>query len=433
LDKQKLSVYFYKNIVPILNRNTIRLLLILGIISITGIIAVQAYWVRRAFDLKEQQFRQTVMVALREVANRVSNAYGLTKIDNPVNQESSDYYVVNLRSELDAAVLEHYLKEVFKKYNLNTSFEYGIYDCDTEKISYGGFVNADFEVDKTEPKMLPKTKKFLYYFGIRFPSKTSYLASRLDIWLISSWITLIVTAFFGYAMWVILTQKRLSEVQRDFVNNMTHEFQTPIATIRVATDVLAQPRIMNEPERMKKYVQIIRQENNRLKNQVESVLNTARLERGKLELHIQLQELHEIITEATESLKMELEDNFHVELTASKSSIYADRTHLMSIVRNLLENAVKYSPKPPNITIKTENIGDSLTLSVSDNGIGIPKEYQPKIYDKFYRVPTGNVHNVKGFGLGLSYVKQIVKAHNWQIELDSDLGKGSTFRIIIKQ
>jgi two-component system, OmpR family, phosphate regulon sensor histidine kinase PhoR len=424
---------FLQKLCPDLNRNTIRLLLILGIISITGIISVQAYWVRRAFDLKEQQFRQTVMVALREVANRVSNAYGLTKIDNPVNQESSDYYVVNLRSELDAAVLEHYLKEVFKKYNLNTAFEYGIYDCDTEKISYGGFVNADFVVDKTEPVMLPKTKKFLYYFGVRFPSKTSYLASKLDIWVISSLITLIVTSFFGYAMWVILTQKRLSEVQRDFVNNMTHEFQTPIATIRVATDVLAQPRILNEPERMKKYVQIIRQENNRLKNQVESVLNTARLERGKLELHIQLQELHEIITEATESLKMELEDNLHVELNASKSSIYADRTHLMSVVRNLLENAVKYSPKPPNISIRTENVGDSIVLSVSDNGIGIPKEYQPKIYDKFYRVPTGNVHNVKGFGLGLSYVKQIVKAHGWQINLDSDLGKGSCFSIIIKQ
>ena len=424
---------FTKNFVPSLNRNTIRLLLILGFISITGILAVQSYWVKRAFDLKEQQFRQTVMVSLQNVANRISTLYGLAKIDNPVSQESSDYYVVNLRSELDKDVLEHYLKEEFKRYNLNTSFEYGIYDCQTDKISYGNFVNADFVVDNIEPKLLPKTNKFLYYFGIRFPSKTSYLASRLDIWLISSLITLIVTAFFGYAMWVILTQKRLSEVQRDFVNNMTHEFQTPISTIRVATDVLAQPAIMNQPERMKKYVQIIRQENNRLKTQVESVLNTARLERGKLELNIQLQELHEMIMEATESLKMELEDNLHVELNASKSSIYADRTHLMSVIRNLLENATKYSPKPPNITIKTENVGDSIVLSISDKGIGIPKEFQPKIFDKFYRVPTGNVHNVKGFGLGLSYVKQIIKAHNWQINLDSNEGKGSIFSIIIKQ
>ena len=278
-----------------------------------------------------------------------------------------------------------------------------------------------------------RNDKYLNYFGVRFPSKTSYLASKLDIWLISSLITLIVTVFFGYAMFVILRQKRLSEVQRDFVNNMTHEFQTPISTIRIATDVLSQPKIMEQPERLKKYVQIIRQENNRLKTQVETVLNTARLERGKMQLDIQLQELHSLINEVTEGVQAELEDCLKIELNATKSSIYADRTQLVSLIRNLLENAIKYSPKPPRITIRTENTDDSLMFLVIDNGIGIPKESVEKIFKKFYRVPTGNLHNVKGFGLGLSYVSEIIKAHKWQIKVESEVGQGSTFKVIMKQ
>ncbi|MFY7912648.1 MAG: sensor histidine kinase [Emticicia sp.] len=416
-----------------MNRNTIRLLVLLGTLSITGIIAVQAYWVKRAFDLKEQQFRQTVMISLRNVANRISTLYKLSKFDNPVTQLSSDYYVSNLRVPLDADVLEHYLKEEFKKQNLNTPFEYGIYDCESEKIVYGSYIDANYETSSVSAKPLPKTDKYLNYFGVRFPSKTSYLASRLDIWLISSLITLVVTIFFGYAMFVILRQKRLSEVQRDFVNNMTHEFQTPISTIRIATDVLSQPKIMEQPERLKKYVQIIRQENNRLKTQVETVLNTARLERGKMQLDIQLQELHSLINEVTEGVQAELEDGLKVELAATKSSIYADRTQLMSLIRNLLENAIKYSPKPPCITIRTENIGDCLVFSVIDNGIGIPKESITKIFNKFYRVPTGNLHNVKGFGLGLSYVSQIIKAHKWQINVESEVGEGTTFKVTMKQ
>ena len=416
-----------------MNRNTIRLLVLLGTLSITGIIAVQAYWVKRAFDLKEQQFRQTVMISLRNVANRISTLYKLSKFDNPVTQLSSDYYVANLRVPLDADVLEHYLKEEFKKQNLNTPFEYGIYDCESEKIVYGSYIDSDFETSTVSTKPLLKTDKYLNYFGVRFPSKTSYLASKLDIWLISSLITLIVTVFFGYAMFVILRQKRLSEVQRDFVNNMTHEFQTPISTIRIATDVLSQPKIMEQPERLKKYVQIIRQENNRLKTQVETVLNTARLERGKMQLDIQLQELHSLINEVTEGVQAELEDCLKIELNATKSSIYADRTQLVSLIRNLLENAIKYSPKPPRITIRTENTDDSLMFLVIDNGIGIPKESVEKIFKKFYRVPTGNLHNVKGFGLGLSYVSEIIKAHKWQIKVKSEVGQGSTFKVIMKQ
>ncbi|MDP5120589.1 MAG: HAMP domain-containing histidine kinase [Spirosomaceae bacterium] len=416
-----------------MNRNIIRLTIIFGIVSIIGIIAVQVYWVKRAFDLKEQQFRQTVMVALQDVANNISRLYKLSDIENPVTQLSSDYYVVNLRIPLDKEILEHYLTEEFSKRQIRTDFEYGIYDCDTDKIVYGAFLNANYEVRNTNPKALAKTDKYLNYFGVRFPNKSSYVASKLDIWIVSSLVTLVVMAFFGYSMFVILRQKRLSEVQRDFVNNMTHEFQTPISTIQVATDVLNNPKILEQPERFKKYVQIIKQENNRLKNQVETVLTTARLSRGKIEINQELQELHSLIHEVTASVKAELGENLVFELNADRTSLYADKVHLINVIRNLVENAIKYSAKPATVIIASRNIPHGIVLEIRDKGIGIPKEYQSKIFDKFYRVPTGNVHNVKGFGLGLSYVQQIIKAHKWKINVVSEYKRGTTFVITIPQ
>ena len=190
---------------------------------------------------------------------------------------------------------------------------------------------------------------------------------------------------------------------------------------------------MEQPERFKKYIQIIKQENTRLKNQVENVLTTAKVNRGKLELNVELQELHLLLSEVLEGVKMELGEGLQLQLEASKTTIKADKIHLMSVVRNLVENAIKYSKKPVCITVKTSNTASGIVLEVADKGIGIPKEYLGKIFNKFYRVPTGNVHNVKGFGLGLNYVQQIVKAHHWDIKVNSEFGQGTSFRITIPQ
>jgi two-component system, OmpR family, phosphate regulon sensor histidine kinase PhoR len=416
-----------------LTRNAIRLIIIVGSLAIAAIIGIQIFWVKRAYDIENKRFRQSAMSALKEVANNISRIYELSEIESPVEQLDDDYYVVNLRTPLDAPVLEHYLRQEFKKEDLNTSFEYGIYDCDTDEIRYGGRVNANFEINNEDLAILPKTDKFLNYFGVRFPSKGSFLLQNLDFWILSSIITLLITGFFVYAMFVILRQKKLSEVQRDFVNNMTHEFQTPISTIRVATDVLSQKKILDQPERFQKYIQIIRQENLRLKNQVEAVLTTAKVGRGKLELEIKLQELHSLLSEVLEGVKLEIGDGLKLDLKAERTAVYADKVHLLSVVRNLVENAIKYSKKPVKIKISTRNDEKGIVLEVQDSGIGIPKEYLGKIFNKFYRVPTGNIHNVKGFGLGLNYVQQIVKAHKWKIEVDSEYKVGTTFTIKIPQ
>ncbi len=416
-----------------MSRQTIRTVIIFGVIAICGIIGIQVYWMKKAFDLQNQQFRQSVMVSLRNVAHKISKSDNFPVIDNPVEQMSSDYYVVNLRMPLEPWILEHYLVEEFKGKNLLTDFEYGIYDCDSDKIVYGGFVNSNFE-SLNEQKMvgkLEKTDKFLNYFGIKFPGKASYLTSKLDIWVVSSIITIFFTAFFGYAMSVILRQKRLSEVQRDFINNMTHEFQTPISTIKIATDVLATEKILGQPERFKKYVDIIKIENNRLKNQVEAVLSTARIGKGNIEIDIQLQDLHALIWEVTEGVRMDLGDNFVLNLDATKTAVLADKMHLMNIVRNLIDNAKKYSLQPANIKLTTLSDSKYIYLAVEDKGVGIEKEHLSRIFDKFYRVPTGNLHNVKGFGLGLNYVKEMVKMHKWELDVNSEVGAGTTFVIKI--
>jgi two-component system phosphate regulon sensor histidine kinase PhoR len=415
-----------------LSRQTIRAVILFGVIAICGIIGIQIYWMKKAFDIQDQQFRQGVMVVLRNVANNISKADNFPIIKNPVEQVSSDYYVVNLRMPLEPWILEHYLIEEFKSKNISTEFEYGIYNCDSDKIVYGGFVNSNFESSTLKKTgNLEKTDMFLNYFGIKFPSKSSYLTSKIDIWVVSSIITLMFTAFFGYAMSVILKQKRLSEVQRDFINNMTHEFQTPISTIKIATDVLGTAKIMTQPERLKKYVDIIRLENNRLKNQVEAVLTTARIGKGNIEIDVQLQDLHALIWEVTESVRMDLGENFKLNLDATKTTILADRMHLMNIIRNLIDNAKKYSKQPPFISLNTLNDDRFVFIAIEDKGIGIAKEHLARIYDKFYRVPTGNLHNVKGFGLGLNYVKEMIKMHKWELDVESEPGVGTTFVIRI--
>jgi len=229
-----------------------------------------------------------------------------------------------------------------------------------------------------------------------------------------------------------LKQKRLSEIKNDFINNITHEFKTPISTISLSSEVLLQPNIILEPERLKNYAQIIKDENNRLKNQVDKVLQLATLEIDKLKLENELIDLHEIINETVKSFDLIIErqqGKITTMLGAKKSQVIGDRVHISNILFNLIDNAIKYSPEHPKIEISTDNYFSGIEITVKDNGIGISKENQKHVFEKFYRVPTGNIHNVKGFGLGLNYVKTIVTAYNGKIKVSSKEKEGSTFII----
>lgn len=418
-----------------MRKNTIRYIVLLGAVSIAGIILIQIYWVRKAFDLKEKQFNQTIQIALRNVADKMAE-YGQFSIPSTdlINQISTDYYAVNLNNTIDAKTLEYYLISEFQKMGITTDFEYGIYDCSSDKMVYGNYVSSHGVVENKPIKALPKMDKLTYYFVIYFPERSSYITSKMDNWIFTSFILLFVIVFFSYALFIILRQRRLSEVQRDFINNMTHEFKTPISTIAIASETISQPDIIKTPERLFTYSGIIHEEAVRLNMQVERVLQTVKAERKEFQLNKEKIDLHELVKSIVESFNVNAKNNkgeIKLNFSAANYNILADKHHLTNIIFNLLDNAIKYSAQSPMVTVATINEGNKLLLSVADNGIGIKKEYLKKIFDKFFRVPSGNIHNVKGFGLGLSYVKSIAKLHRWKIKVDSDFGKGSTFTLVM--
>ena len=411
-----------------MSRKTIRLLIILSTLSIIGVIITQIYWVRKALDMRERQFNQRAHVALQEVANDLSKLNGVMLHNNPVEQLSSNYFLVNTNAMVDPALVEHYLKNRFQQNAIVSDFELGIYDCASNKMFYGVALSTRNDNKKpTQTANWLKSNKYPYYFGVRFPSQNVSVISDLSGWIGSSLLVLLAVSFFGYALFVILRQRQLTEVQRDFINNMTHELQTPIATIRIAADVLNTPAIKDQPERLKKYTSIVKEEALRLQNQVETVLNMAKAEKNSLPLTIEWLDVHQIIS----SLANKYEINLTLHLNAIEPYIHADRLHLSNAISNLIDNAFKYTPQNPDIHLETITQNGSLIIIVRDNGIGIAHEHHRKVFDKFYRVSTGNIHNVKGFGIGLSYVQQIVKAHHWKLDLKSELGKGSEFKIKI--
>ena len=302
------------------------------------------------------------------------------------------------------------------------------------QMVYGNYVPLKTSKEKITAKNLPKWSNQSYYFGVQFPNRAAHIINQMGIWSFSSIVLLLVITFFAYTLFVILKQKRLSEVQKDFINNMTHEFKTPIATISVSAEVLKDPGIIHQPERLRNYAGIIEKENIRLKQQVERVLLMARLDKEAMDLKKERVDVHQIIVDSIRHHTMALQERKGVvdsQLAATQFNIEADKYHLTSVFNNLIDNAIKYCKEIPHITIRTSDRGQGCLIEVMDNGIGISQEHQRRVFKKFYRVPTGNIHDVKGFGLGLSYAKTVVEAHGGEISLESELGKGCSFRIYI--
>lgn len=420
-----------------MSNRAIQRLIIFGLVSIIGIIVMQAYWMMKTWDLKEKELDQKVMIALMRVAKDLEVFSNSVLPDaNLINRVASNYYVVNINGNINANNLKFYLEKRFQELALTSDFEFGIYDCHYNKMMYGEYVTQDPKGIQLTPKEdLPIYNEFTYYFGVRFPKRNAYLLGTMRLMMVLSIVLLLTISFFIYAMSIILRQKRMSEMQKDFINNMTHEFKTPISTIKISSGVFLNHPLIKEDKRLLQYAGIINEQNQRLNNQVEKVLQIAKIESDNFELLIEPVNLHQLIEEIIPSLEMKVNDaagNIQLDLCAEKPVISADRLHLTNVIYNLVDNAVKYCKKAPEVRISTENTKGHLIFTVEDKGIGIPKECQDKVFQKFYRVPTGNVHNVKGFGLGLFYVRNICKAHGWKLSMESEEGKGTTFHIEMK-
>jgi len=413
-------------------------LVFLGALAIAGIIFLQSFWVFKAWNLQDEDFNYKVKLALRHVAERTS-IYTDTNLPKQglIQRRSSNYYSVNINSSIDANVLEDYLFQEFENVSLYLDFEYAVFDCASDELLYGNYCQlSDDKKDYNQSKDLPKFDDLIYYFVVKFPSRESYLLSNMTQSILFSLIALLAISFFIYAIRLIIKQKQLTELQKDFINNMTHEFKTPISSIKIASEVLINDKSVQKNNRLVQYAHIIKDQNERLNNQVEKVLNIARVEKNHFELNKVKIDVHKTIEEIVtqENIKMETgQGSIKTDFTNTTAFVLADRLHFTNVISNIIDNARKYKRvEPVEIKVSTETNNDELKISISDNGIGISEADQKSIFSKFFRVHTGNVHNVKGFGLGLYYVKNIADEHGWQIDVDSEVDKGTTISLSIK-
>lgn len=415
-------------------RQSIRIILSIAILVLIGIGFVQWFWLDRAFDMKVIQFNQSVRIALSNTAQRLLDYnQNKTKLLDPVKQLTDDYFVVRVDDVIDANLLEIFLREEFQKLHLDYDYEYGIYDCANEKMVYGNYVSPRPGETLAERTDLPIWKNQNYYFGVRFPTRDSTMVSQMGIWLFSTGVLAFVVVFMIIAMVMILRQRRLSEIQKDFINNMTHEFKTPLSTILVSNETLNRnfEEKNVQDDRTRRYFGIIKSEAQRLQKQVEAVLKMANLENIKLKWeNVDLANILASCVDGIEGTVEEKGGKINLDLPLQNIRILGDGLHLSNVFSNLLENSLKYNQLAPEISIVVRFLGNKMVhIEVKDNGIGISKEYLKKIFDKFYRVPTGNIHDVKGFGLGLYYVKSVVLAHKGKISAESEPGKGTIISI----
>lgn len=414
--------------------NQIQILIILGIISILGIMSVQVYLLKTTHQLKEQQFNENIFAALHNVVDKMSPES--VSNEDIINQLSSDYFVVNVNDVIDANVLEYYLSNEFKKLHLDLNFEYGIYDCKSDKMMYGCYVNNQQNKEVLQSTNLETYNEYIYYFGVKFPTKSSYIWSKMRMSVFFTSILFFTIILFGYALFFILQQKRRSELQTDFINNMTHEFKTPIASIGLASDVLIKSDNIKDDKRLLNYSKIIKEQNERLNLQVEKVLQLAKDQNNLLDLNKEELNISELITTVVRSSVLNYEKlagAIEFDIPEEAIIIKADKLHLTNILHNILDNSLKYCTEKPIVNINLFQKNNTIYLTIKDNGIGINKKHQSQIFDKFFRVPTGNVHTVKGFGLGLFYVKRVIDQHGWKLSIVSEENKGTEFTIKMRK
>lgn len=450
-----------------MSRRTINAVFLLGIVSVISILLIQFVWIRntqsllaknveiqetkQAIQIKEDSlnmvhFTEQTHIALRNVLQQLTT---MTKdssdLYGAVNRIRSNYFYVDINEELNPYHLETLLKRELYDQNVHQNFQYGIYDCYTDSIVFGNLIRYDeehhYEIDSSKQITFPDMnwKKDGHYFTVYFPKVTDKFDMAVvpeigtsSPYLYLFFIVILILIFFGYTVFVILKQKRLSEVKTDFINNMTHELKTPISSIGLSSEMIMRPETLQDSEKIQRYASLIYKENKRLENQVGRVLRIAKLDKSEIELSMEPFDIAEYFSELKDNFEFNQEGRpvtIITDVQLENPIISVDPVHMSNVFYNLVDNAIKYRKNPPEIKITVRCDKNQLVATVEDNGIGIKRENLKMIFDKFYRVPTGNVHDVKGFGLGLYYVKTIIEKHKGSISAKSTLGIGTTFTV----
>ena len=456
-------------------------LVIMMSIAVIGLISVQYYWVKESYQLKEKQFEQLVFQSLRNVSYNIEKKRMLENIknrqkikqnsnraleqlfnnsfhfkdtsSNPLSswtrsfndqvnnqmrlfQDMFDVFSPGLNKSytIKPKELDTIIQNELVKSGIKTKFKYAL--VKNNRITYASDKNAlqDLALSPFKTPLLTKSNNKTVLV-MDFPSQKSFIIKQMSIMLISSFVLLSFIVFcFSYAINVIFKQKQLAEMKNDFINNMTHELKTPIATISLASEALNEDEISKNSNQRARFLNVIQQENHRLKNQVEKVLQFAKLDKDDVILQKAEIDIHVLLEDVISAMKVlcdEKNAQISTSLNAKNTNIYADSIHIENIFRNIIDNSLKYSDSKPDILISTQNIQNGIELTFKDNGIGISKADQDKVFEKFFRVHTGNIHDVKGFGLGLSYVQKIMQMHKGNVQIKSDLGQGATFTLFL--
>ena len=427
-------------------------------LSLIGIIVIQLSWLKNMMLLREEQIKQRVILVTEKVGLELSQHIGSAASGgNKLNILPDDYNfdlfkssvgqnfsVDQIKKKLVAAFVQNDLKDIQFEFGIASFGKNGI-DNYFEKKSENFIAYYDDTV---------RNKRFFYPLTpqsgtagenlspdemliVVLPGIKSLVFKSLKWRIITSaFFTLIILAAFYLTVRTMLRQKKLGEIKNDFINNMTHEFKTPIATISLAVDAMRNEKVIQDRAKMAYFSGIIKEENQRMNRQVETILKASQLEKQEVDLNLKPLNAHEIVKDVADNFVLQLESKqgkVDLYLNAEKDMIDGDEVHFSNLVNNLIDNAVKYAKEnvPPQIKITTSNTAKHFIFRIEDNGIGMNRDTLKKIFERFYRAHTGNIHNVKGFGLGLSYVKTMVEAHNGSIKAESTLGKGSTFTLEI--
>ena len=419
-----------------MKKSTIALLIFITSLSVAGIVFIQVYWVRNAIQLQEAQFDNKVQLILKSVVNRLFDERFDASADTAYCRNlHCDHRTLEVLTTIDTRRLDSLLYEEFGSMKISETYVWGVYSPNNGIVFAGDGGKFDDELvaghHNVSMSCLYQSEELL--LGVYFPEQGSMLWINILPYLLLSLLLLGVVIYaFSFVIFSFLRQKRLSEMKNDFVNNMTHEFKTPIATISLASEMLLKSEVSESPAKSKKYAQIIYHENQRLQQQVDQVLQIAVLEKGSFSLNKTEFNAHDAIKTCIRNFEITIRDKggfISSKLKAEHSILFNDIHHFVNMFNNLLDNASKYSIIYPEIQILTKNIDGMFIVEVHDKGIGIGKEDLKYVFRKLYRVHTGNVHDVKGFGLGLFYVKTMAEAMGGSVNVRSELKSGSVFEI----
>ena len=450
-----LQTRIFRDIVSV--KRIFPIIIILISLSLIGIIYIQISWLNNMLLLRKDQVEQKVADITKRVAEELAQYKGPSQGSGlkPFPEIQNDFILdaprsYNVGQRFTAQELYQKIKAAFDAEHIqNIPFEFALVTLKSDVIGQverqsNNFAEWYQDSMHYYPKVCPlvppsgsaaENLSADEYVIIVVPNVTDIVyRSMRPRFVIAILFTLVIITAFYLTIRTMVRQKKLSEIKNDFINNMTHEFKTPISTISLAVDALKNEKVQRDAQKLSYFSGIIKEENQRMNRQVETILKSALLDRQEVQLNIKPLNVHEIIRDVADNFALRLHEKqgtLEIDLKAENDLIQADEVHISNIINNLLDNAVKYSKEnvPPRICIQTSSGNKRFIIKIEDNGIGMSRETLKRMFEKFYRAHTGNIHNVKGFGLGLSYVKNVVDAHHGIIKADSTIGKGSCFII----